>query len=111
MDVRVAINEAFGRKSRNDTRSARPASTVPALPKETIVVHPKEALQLLILNNPTEGNAALVKKARNMYAGALKDMQWANRKGLDAAWSALLAAGLARSTDGKAALLPVQDRA
>ena len=111
MDVRVAINEAFGRKSKNDARSARPASTVPALPKETILVHPSEALQLLILNNPSDGDAALVKKARNMYAGALKDMQWANRKGLDKAWSALLATGLARSINGKVSLLPVQDRA
>ena len=75
------------------------------------MVHPKEALQLLILNNPSEADAALVKKARNMYAGVLKDMQWANRKGLDSAWSALLAAGLAKSTGGKVSLLPAQDRA
>ena len=35
------------------------------------MVHPDEALQLLISNNTSEGDAALVKKARNMYGYAV----------------------------------------
>lgn len=61
-----------------------------------------------ILWQNNDGPRPLVKKARNVYEGALKDIPLANRQGLDHAWSALLGAGRAKSTDGKVSLLPVE---
>jgi len=95
LDIRIALNEGFLRKSRTQSMCAMPPSAIPSLPTSELAVTPCELLQHLILKHGNMTDAELVNLARNAYAGALKQKKWANRYGVRAAWVSLCDAGLA----------------
>lgn len=113
LDVRVAINEGYCRKSKAAAYQDSAPSRVPSRLAEPLEFTMGECVQSIILRNPSLSRRSIIGKVRSIYGGALKGA-WANSAGVKAAWSKLVAAGLAdvvptQPADGQAAAVVAGD--
>ena len=99
LDLRTALNEGYAQVAMPGRGGVFCSSTVPVRPPEVVEFTVCEVLQSLILKGPALPFGSVVKMARNAFSGEVKRLQWANVRGVAAAWVALREAGLVRGQE------------